>query len=363
MKIRDELLTEVKSYADNTPPATADMLECSLGVNPYGFSPAVERAFAQYDVRRFSHYPHSLSLQAALADYWSPCAQLRPENIVLTDGSIAALYLLTNVFMRPGGVVQGFLPTFTNMAEYIRLVSMRYEGIAGRPADAFAMDAERLAGSLRPETVLVYIDRPNNPTGQTMPLDAVRRVAQVCARLDICLLVDEAYGDFIPREESAISLFPAFRNLIVVRTFSKGLGLAGLRAGYIVAHEEITACLGKLANPYMMNDLAREMTRASLTDASWGIRHAPDMAAQKQRIRQAGGDVLRMAATDDRVPIFLLCHRDPAADLAALLLQEGVVVCSGGEFAPLDRSSARICVPTAEEGHRLLAAVERICRS
>ena len=80
----------------------------------------------------------------------------------------------------------------------------------------------------------------------------------------------------------------------------------------------------------------------------------------KRALRDACGKNLTMAVTDDRVPICLLQHRDPRADLQELLMAQGVLTCSGGEFEPLDRSSVRLRVPRAEESAKLLQAVKAV---
>lgn len=222
------------------------------------------------------------------------------------------------------------------------------------------MEVSDLVDAISADTSLVYIDRPNNPTGQTLSLADISRVLDKCEELGVYAIVDEAYGDFLPREESAVTLGPKYKNIIIVRTFSKGYGLAGLRAGYIITGQELIRYISKVSNPYMMSELSRELSAAALSDRSYAASHGADFAAMKQALRDACGGALSMAVTDDRIPICLLQHRDPRADLQELLLAQGVLTCSGGEFEPLDRSSVRLRVPRREEMGKLLAAVERV---
>ena len=360
MKIRNELLSQVRSYAGHTPHAAEDTLDCSLGVNPYGFPPVVKEAFAAFDPERFYHYPHSDAPQKAIVDYWADYAFIEPENIVLTDGSVSALYLLCNILAKKGAEVVGFLPTFTDMVEYSRMMAMRYVGIPARREENWRMEVSDLVDAISGDTSLVYIDRPNNPTGQTLSLADISRVLDRCEELGVYAIVDEAYGDFLPREESAVTLGPKYKNIIIVRTFSKGFGLAGLRAGYIITGQELIRYISKVSNPYMMSELSRELAAAALSDRTYADSHGPDFAAMKQALRGVCGKELTMAVTDDRVPICLLQHRNPRADLQELLMAEGVLTCSGGEFEPLDRSSVRLRVPRAEELDKLLRAVEKV---
>ena len=139
-KIRDELLPEVRSYADNTPLADKDTLDCSLGINPYGFPDVVIDIVHSFDVNRLYQYPHSDEAQEAVVKYWQDYAFIEPENVVMTDGSISALNLLVNVFAKPGAEAVMFMPTFTDMVEYSRMMGMKVHGVANSSEDNFKED-------------------------------------------------------------------------------------------------------------------------------------------------------------------------------------------------------------------------------
>lgn len=360
MKIRNELLSKVRTYAGHTPHVTADTLDCSMGVNPYGFPDAVREAFTSFDPERFYNYPSSDAPQQAIVDYWADYAFIEPENIVLTDGSVSALYLLCNILAKKGAEVMGFMPTFTDMVEYSRMMAMRYVGIPARQEDGWRMEVSDLVDAISADTSLVYIDRPNNPTGQTLTLAEVEQILARCEQLGVYCIVDEAYGDFIPREESAVTLGPKYKNIIIVRTFSKGFGLAGLRAGYIITTQDLIRYISKVSNPFMMSELSREMAAAALSDRTYGDSHSGDFIAMKTALREACGDNLTMACTDDRVPICLIQHRDERIDLQDELMKHGVLCCSGTEFEPMERNSVRLRVPRAEEMDKLLSAIKAV---
>ena len=82
---------------------------------------------------------------------------------------------------------------------------------------------------------LIYIDTPNNPTGQILDKKDAIKLLEYTRNLGIGVIIDEAYGDYLSKEHSCIDLVDKYENLIVIRTFSKGLGLAGIRAGYIIS--------------------------------------------------------------------------------------------------------------------------------
>ncbi len=361
MKIRDVYLKETKSYAAHTPQVSADALDCSLGVNPYGPPDRALEAVRSFDLSRLGDYPHTHAAHDAIIRYWSGQAALTRDGILLADGSVSALYLVNALFAKPGAEVVGFAPSFTDMIVNAEMQGMRYTRVA--PADGtYREDVDALLAAVTNETALVYVDNPNNPTGQTLSRGDLRRILERAEAVGAYVLVDEAYGDFISREESAMAELGRFPGLMVLRTFSKGFGLAGLRAGYLAAAPELVAYMSKTSNPYTMNELTREAAAAAMEAGDYPASHGEDFARVKRALRGAAGHALTMLETDDRVPICTLKHRD-AVDLQMLLARENVLTVSGAEFDCMDESCVRLRVPRLELAERLVEAVGRVDRS
>ena len=173
MKIRPQLLQPTKSYANHTQPLKAGMLDCSLGVNPYGCPQAAVKALQQFDWTRLSDYPHDHSLTEALCRYWQGTG-LTAEEITLTDASIAALYHINQLFAAPEAEVVGFAPSFTDMVVNVNMAGMRYVQVPLEGASC-REDPEALLAAVSDKTVMLYLDNPNNPTGQTLPPSGRRR--------------------------------------------------------------------------------------------------------------------------------------------------------------------------------------------
>ncbi len=361
-KIRELLKADVKSYASHTPETDENTLDCSLGINPYGFPDKAVEVIKNFDESRLYQYPHGDEAKNAVAAYWSGKADIEPENIVMTDGSISALYLLINVFAEKGSELVCFLPTFTDMAEYAKIMGMKINGAVTKVENNFKENVDELLARITEQTSLVYIDNPNNPTGQTLTLDELRRILEKCEALGIYCIIDEAYADFIPVEESAVNLGPEFKCMISVRTFSKGWGLAGARAGYIITNKELVDFIGKVSNPYMMNELSRALTAQILTNPTHPHVHGTDFAIIKGALRDACGDQIIMAETDDRVPICTLRHVDENVDLQDYLMKENILTCSGVEFEPLGKNFVRLRVPAISDSGRLVMAFKSLAR-
>ena len=335
------------------------MLDCSQGVNPYGPTAAALEAIKNFDPIRVANYPHSHAAHNGIINYWKNQTELSADEIMLVEGSVCGLYTINGLFAVPGAEVVGFMPSFTDMIVNVELQGMKYIGIPPTDYNTYAFDVDALLDAITEKTSLVYIDNPNNPTGQLRAKSDIIRVLEKAKQLGAYVLVDEAYGDFVAKDDSAISELHRFDNLIVLRTFSKGFGLAGLRAGYIIAAPQIIEYLGRGSNPYTVSEIAREAVAAALSDESYALSHAEDFAAVKRAIRAVCGNALTMMVTDDRVPICTLRHRDDV-DLQALLIDAGVLAVSGADFDCMDGRCVRVRCPKAEYADKLINAVKKV---
>ena len=359
MKFRETYFKEVKDYASHTPEVGPEVLDCSQGVNPYGPTAAALEAIKNFDPIKVANYPHSHAAVDGIINYWKNQVELSAGEIMLVDGSVGGLYTINGLFAIPGAEVIGFMPSFTDMIVNVELQGMKYIGIPPADYSTYSQDVDALLAAINEKTSMVYIDNPNNPTGQLMPKADIIRILEKAKQFDVCVLVDEAYGDFVSKDDSAISELHNFDNLIVLRTFSKGLGLAWLRAGYIIASKQVIELLGRGSNPYTVSEVAREAIGGALSDDSYALSHAEDFASIKQAMRAVCGNALSMMTTDDRVPICTLRHRDDV-DLQALLIEAGVLAVSGADFDCMDGRCVRVRCPKAEYADRLINAVKKV---
>ena len=193
-QIRARLRESAKSYASHTPKRTSDILDCSLGVNPYGCPQSVIDAMKAFDWSTLPDYPHARNPVQAISRHWMGSG-LKEDNLALTDGSIEALYLINQLFAVPDAQIVGFIPTFTDMLVNAHMLGIKYKSVP-LSEDDMRKDIEMLLEAVTKQTVLIYVDNPNNPTGQTLPLEALEHVIKGAARHDIAVLIDEAYGGF-----------------------------------------------------------------------------------------------------------------------------------------------------------------------
>ena len=380
LKIKKQLTEQEKvSYAMDDIVLPEGGIDCSERCNPYGFPPECENALRSFDAARLGPYPHSHALYDAIERYWADTVDVERDNILLTDGSMSALYIVNNIFDTQDAAVMGISPQFTDYYMHAGMIGIEYvpykldkkNNYKFSADDFIAQLDERCGGdnSERPVN-FIYIDNPNNPTGQSIDVSDIERIVERALAHDVITIIDEAYGDFMPKGNSAVRLFSKYPNLVVVKTLSKGYGLAGMRVGYIIAHKELISFMNKMTNPYMVGEIAREITAAALGCEEFVESSKEDFRTMKAEIKaalgcsesapQGGSGRLHIAETLDTCSICLLYHDDPDTELIREFFDRGVLAVDGNDFKGLDSTSVRMRMPKLEEFPVLIKAVREI---
>ena len=214
------------------------------------------KAIARTTITQVNLYPHHSALRAAICRSL-PGAALTPPKRPADGRFYRGITLVNTAFLQDNAQVLGVCPQFSDYMSNARLLGYDYQAIPLDAKAGYRFVPDAMLNAIHPGLSLIYIDNPNNPTGQIIPLDALRSIAEKARKCGACVVIDEAYGGFMPPETSAATLLRQLDNVIVLRTFSKGWGLAGLRAGYLLAAEELVAAIGKLSNPYVISEPAR----------------------------------------------------------------------------------------------------------
>lgn len=193
-----------------------------------------------------NRYPDSLStdLREALAARHD----CRPEEIAVGGGSAEVLYLLGQVVLERGDEVVLAAPTFT---AYHDVIAINGAVPVAIPLRDHVHDLEAMAAAVSPRTKLLLVCNPNNPTGTYVPAAEVRRLVESVPD-EVLVVVDEAYREFVTAEdgEEPAAIRRGHDNVVVLRTFSKIYGLAGLRTGYAVCAPEVRKALDKARQPF-----------------------------------------------------------------------------------------------------------------
>lgn len=233
--------------------------------NPLGPSPRVISVLARA-LQEIHLYPEAsyLSLRSTLAEKWS----ISPEEIILGNGSNEVIEFIFKAYLNPEDEIIISTPSFLMYEKFAEIYGVKVIKI---PLDKnYNHDFKAIKDSITSKVKAIFIDHPHNPTGQVHPRETWENLLKALPR-EILLVIDEAYGDFIedPEVPRGIEFFRAGYQVLILRTFSKAFGLAGLRLGYGIGPKEIIKTLNKVRQPYNVNILAVKAGLASLEDREY----------------------------------------------------------------------------------------------
>lgn len=244
------------------------------------------------------------------------------ENVWAANGSNEILQQLLQAFGGPGRSAIGFVPSYS--MHPIISDGTQTEWIEAARAADFSLDVEAAVAAVEERTPdVVFVASPNNPSGQSISLDDLRRLLRAMRRG--VLIVDEAYGEF-SSEPSAIALIEEFpTRLIVTRTMSKAFAFAGGRLGYLVAAPAIIDAVLLVRLPYHLSVLTQVAARAALRHADDTLRSVADLVAERERVSAALTDLgFRVIPSDANFVLF--GEFADAADAWQRYLGDGILI-------------------------------------
>ena len=356
------LNTVSKNYANMAIP-DRPILDCTLGVSPYGLPERVRAALGAMDPETIVHYPHDADVIDGIVEKFRNTAELTRDQILLSCGSFDALCKINKAFLASNSGVMGVAPRFSAYVDDVNQIGAVHRGYVLCQENGYRFDSAEFLRcySFYRDCPLVCIENPHNPTGQIIPLAEIEEIAAQAERSGAVLLVDEAYGEYMPEENSAVNLVSRRKNVAVCRSFSKGYGMAGLRIGYLVTNRALAEILRDLFVPYDCNGVARYLACAMLQEREYCDILRRRTAQDKERILRVLTCV-HAAATAAATPIMLLYHEDPETNLHQALLETGLLTVSGLGFEALGKNAVRmmVCADSGEQAALLRQAQERL---
>jgi histidinol-phosphate aminotransferase len=361
MSLTEQALTYVRAISPYQPGKPITELARELGIpadsivklasneNPLGMSPkaklAVEAALAGVE-----RYPDQFELIAKLA---ARCG-VAQNQVVLGNGSNDVLDLIARVFLASGRSA-----VFAQHAFAVYPLASLSTGaeLICVPAKDFGHDLDAMRAAIRPDTRIVWIANPNNPTGNFLPYPAVRAFLESVPK-DVVVVLDEAYNEYIPPEArvDTAAWVAEFPNLVVCRTFSKIYGLAGLRIGYGIASPAVADLMNRVRQPFNVNNLALAGALAALDDDEF-LQSSYQLNRRGMAQIVAALEKLGLAY----IPSYGNFVTFKAGDGAALnqkLLQQGVIVRPIGGYGMPEW--LRVTIGTEAENARFIAALEKV---
>lgn len=362
-----QIRTHLESLPPYTPIEPFEILSARIGrdpshivkldanENPYGILPAVRKAFAEMDFPHIYPDPESRALRKSLAQF--TCVD--KDYLLAGSGADELLDLLMRVFLEPNECILSCPPTFGMYPFDAELNAARCIEVPRKVDFSLDMSSIRKAvDEFKPK--LLFIASPNNPDGSLIPSDAMDELLS----LPLLVVLDEAYiefaGENLGTSLSRIRDVPQRDNLVVLRTFSKWAGLAGLRIGYGAFPKWLMATLWKSKQPYNVNVAASVAAQASLANVDELKVLVEKLKGERTRLLSALTEIpyLKPYPTQSN---FILCQVDgrDAAELKARLAQEfGVFIRYFNK--PGLRDHIRISVGRPNDTDVLIEALKKL---
>ncbi len=317
--------------------------------NPLGVSPLALAAIEQA-LPDLALYPDGsgYELKAALANKLG----VDPAQIVLGNGSNDVLELAARAFLYPG-----LSAVFSQHAFAVYPLVTQAVGARGIcvPASHFGHDLAAMRAAIVPDTRVVFIANPNNPTGTWLSNEDLHAFLEQVPK-DVLVILDEAYGEYLPESQhsQSVSWLARFPNLLITRTFSKAYGLAGLRVGYALAAAEVADILNRVRQPFNVNSLALVAATAALDDTAFIERsYAANRLGMTQLVQ--GLNLLGIAHIPSHAN-FLAFRIGNATAMYRRLLAQGIIVRPIAAYDMPDY--LRVSVGLATQNHQFLQALE-----
>ena len=308
---------------------------------------AVQRAAGE--VNRYPD-PGARALRRALSErYDHPVS-----GIAVGNGSCEILLAAADALLEPWGEVVFAWPSFSMYPHLSAATDAKERKVP--LADGYVHDLDAIASRINEQTRLVLVCNPNNPTGTYVTADAIGAFLERVPP-GVLVILDEAYIEFVTAEDpdSSLDLLRRFKNLVVLRTFSKAYGLAGLRVGFALGSEEFRAAVDRVRQPFAVNRLAQ----AAATEA---LRHQDDVVRRvewntverlwmEEELRALG-----LSVADSQANFCWVSLGDRAEpDVVAALTRAGVAVRPGGGLG--GAGHLRVTYGTRAENERFVEAM------
>jgi histidinol-phosphate aminotransferase len=308
-------------------------IDCNLGYSQWGVSPLAQAALREFDADAVARYPerhHETLLKPAVLERFGG-GGLTPHHLFFGHGSFNLIERVISKFLRATHMI-GIGPQFAELPSEFKAAGGTYQPLP-LLEPSFSLPMDDLESEIaRRASAVVYIDNPNNPTGQAFPLADMERLAKRCEEQDTVLLVDEALGDFVDDEESAIHLVPRYPNLIVTRSFSKALGLAAERVGYMFLSGPLAPIYRQVDVPFEPGIVAATLARHTLHDTTYLERVRTEVKSIKAEVVRALEDAGLTVLPSHEGTSILTVH-NPGRDIFRELGSLGVLLQAGSSFS------------------------------
>jgi histidinol-phosphate aminotransferase len=323
-----------------------DSIKLASNENPLGPSPEALKVIAGC-LGNLNRYPDGSGYYVKRA--LSASLSVSDEELILGNGSNEVLDMAARTFLRPGDEAVMATPSFVVYCTAVQ--AMGGEAVKV-PLKNYSHDLDAMAAAITPKTRMIFIANPNNPTGTINRKDEFDRFMERVTG-DQLVVLDEAYYEYVTDPEYADSMkyLHSEKNVLILRTFSKIYGLAGLRLGYGISKKEIVFDMNRLREPFNTNSIAQMAGIAALRDRAHVERSRKVNEEGKQYLYQEL-DAMGIACVATEAN-FIYIPVDDSSTVNDNLLKLGVIV------RPMGPEAIRVTIGLPEENRRFIEALKK----
>jgi histidinol-phosphate aminotransferase len=350
---KNDLLSGVKPQVLQVPAYTLHAYEAEIKLNqnenPFDFPEDLkEEVFRRFKARKWSRYPDFVpdAMRQCLANF----AGWRKDGVLIGNGSNELLQAALMVLVDNGTKVAIPSPTFTVYALIAKVLGAEVIRIPLNPDMTYNVDT-LITESENAGVGVLIVNTPNNPTGSVLSKSALKRILD---EFSGHVLLDEAYFEFWGY--SGLDLLEDYPRLIITRTFSKAMGMAGLRVGYLLAHEELVEQISKAKLPYNINQFSLTAAEVAVENADRFHSAIEEVLKEKTRLSRELREIEGIEVYPSEANFFLVeVPVDPGV-IFQDMYRQGILIRDVSSY-PMLSKCLRISVGTREENDRLLSAL------
>lgn len=329
-----------------------EVIKLASNENPLGPSPKAVSAIKRAAVK-VNRYPEGSCFY--LRERLSKHLKVKPQNLIFGNGSDEIIDIIIKTFSESDDEILSAEVTFL---EYKIIAQQNGRRVKTVPLNNFKYDLPRLQDAISQKTKIIFIANPNNPTGTYVDKREVDDFLRGLHR-HIVVVFDEAYFEFVMEKDFPVSIryVKEGKNVIILRTFSKIYGLAGLRIGYALAQENYIQYMERARQPFNVNTLAQEAALAALNDSTFVKKSKKKVAEGKEylyeSLKKIGIECIPSATN-----FILLNLRQDGIEVFKKLLKQGVIVRDMCQYGL--KNFIRVTIGTKKENRKFVAALKKV---
>ena len=353
---------KIRDYMDNEvlkEQSLDDLIDCSLGTNDFIDESIIRKYISKsnYEINKYPIIEYDL-LKEELIKFWKDYTNypLTCKNIAFGAGVMGILRNIAEFLINEKTTILGCAPEFPRFVSEVELKKAKYEYYCLDENDNYKFNIDSFLEKINNNYDIIHIENPNNPTGQIIDIEDIKKIAKKALKYDSIIIIDEAYGDYMDNKNSAITLIGEYDNIVVLRSASKYYGLPNHRVGYLFASEEFINIYDKITIPFSFSDLSASVFREIL-------KNHKEIDCAKDKVLEINKKIYRKLKpenylyTNIETPIFTI-KSNKYENLSKELRKRGIIAEDCSTFLNLNSNFARLRIPRNWE--KLLSILSEI---